>query len=77
LIVRQGMAPVVIGLLAGITAALMLGRAIRGLLFEIQPADPLTIAGVAFMLLVVGVMACVIPARRAIAPDTIEALRFE
>ena len=77
LIVRQGMAPVVIGLLAGITAALLLGRAIRGLLFEIQPTDPVTIAGVAVLLLVVGLMACVIPARRAVGSHTIDALRFE
>jgi putative ABC transport system permease protein len=77
LIVRQGMAPVVIGLIAGIAAALLMGRAIRGLLFGIQPTDPVTIAGVAIMLLVVGVMACVIPASRAVGRNTIAALRFE
>jgi predicted permease len=77
LLVRQGMAPVVVGLLAGITAALVAGRAIRGLLFEIQPADPVTIAIVALLLVGVGVMACAIPARRATAANTVDALRFE
>jgi predicted permease len=77
LIIRQGMAPVVIGLVAGISAALLMGRALRGLLFGIQPTDPVTIAGVAVTLLLVGLMACVIPARRAVESGTIEALRFE
>jgi ABC-type lipoprotein release transport system permease subunit len=71
------MAPVVVGLAAGIVAALFLGRAIRGLLFGVQPADPLTIAGVTVVLLVVGAVACVIPARRATGTDAVAALRFE
>jgi len=77
LVIRQGMAPVVLGLGAGMVAAFFLGRAIRGLLFGIQPADPVTIAGVAAVLLVVGVLACLIPARRATRTDAIAALRFE
>ena len=77
LIVRQAMAPVVIGLVCGIAAAVMLGRAIRGLLFEIQPADPVTIATVAIVLLVVGMLACAIPARRATAASTVDALRID
>jgi ABC-type antimicrobial peptide transport system permease subunit len=77
LVIRQGMTPVVLGLAAGIAAALVFGRAIRGLLFEVQPSDPLTIAGVAAVLLVVGVLACLIPARRAAGTDAIAALRFE
>jgi putative ABC transport system permease protein len=77
LIVREGMTPVVAGLLTGIATALMLGRAIRGLLFEIQTTDPATIAGVAATLVAVGVMACLIPARRATTANTVEALRLE
>ena len=77
LVIRQGMAPVVIGLAAGVAVALFLGRAIRGLLFGVQPTDPLTIAGVAVVLLVVGALACLIPARRAAGTDAIAALRFE
>lgn len=77
LVIRQGMTPVVLGLAAGIAVALFLGRAIRGLLFEVQPADPLTIAGVTFVLLLAGLLACLIPARRAAGTDAIAALRFE
>ena len=77
LVIRQGMAPVVIGLAAGVTIALFLGQAIRGLLFGVQPADLLTIAGVTVVLLVVGALACLIPARRAAGTDAIAALRFE
>jgi putative ABC transport system permease protein len=77
LVLRQGMAPVVLGLAAGIAAALLLGTAIRGLLFEIQSSDPVTIAGVAALLLVVSALACLIPARRAAGTDALAALRFE
>ncbi len=77
LIVRQGMTPVFVGLAAGVAVGLMLGRAIRSLLFEVQPADPLTIAGVIVVLLMVGASACLIPARRAAGTDAIAALRFE
>jgi predicted permease len=77
LVLVQGMTPVVLGLGVGIATALLLGRAIRGLLFEVQPTDPGTIAGVAALLLVVGVLACLIPARRAAATDAVAALRLE
>jgi ABC-type lipoprotein release transport system permease subunit len=71
------MTPVMLGLAAGVAVALSLGRTIRGLLFGVQPTDPLTIAGVTVVLLVVGVLACLIPARRAAATDAIAALRLE
>jgi ABC-type antimicrobial peptide transport system permease subunit len=77
LVVRQGMAPVAIGLVAGVAVALLLGEAIRGLLFDVQPADPWTIAGVAVVLLVVGALACLVPARRAAGTSAIEALRCD
>ena len=53
LVIRQGMMPVVIGLAAGVAVALLAGQSIRGLLFEVQPTDPLTIAGVSVALLCV------------------------
>jgi ABC-type antimicrobial peptide transport system permease subunit len=77
LVIRQGMAPVVVGLAAGVAVAVLLGRAIRGLLFGVQPTDPLTIAGVTVVLLVVGALACLIPARRVTGIDAVAALRFE
>ena len=69
--------PVVVGLAGGIALAVFVGRAMRGLLFEIQPANPPTIAAVALVLLVVGTLACCVPARRATGPDTIDALRID
>jgi predicted permease len=77
LVIRQGMAPVMLGLGAGVAIALFVGQTIRGLLFGVQPADPLTIAGVTIVLLIVGVLACLIPARRAASTDAGNALRFE
>jgi ABC-type antimicrobial peptide transport system permease subunit len=77
LVIRQGMTPVVLGLTAGVVLALFLGRAIRGLLFGIQPTNLLTIAGVTAVLFVIGTVACFIPARRAAGTDAVAALRFE
>jgi ABC-type antimicrobial peptide transport system permease subunit len=77
LVIRQGMKPVVVGLLAGVAVALLVSRTIRNLLFEVQPSDPMTIAGVTIVLLVVGILACLIPARRAAATDAVAALRFQ
>jgi putative ABC transport system permease protein len=77
LVIRQGMSPVVIGLAAGIAVAFLAGRAFRGLLFGVQPADPPTIVGVAVVLLAVGLLACLIPARRAASTDAIAAIHFE
>jgi ABC-type antimicrobial peptide transport system permease subunit len=76
-VVRLGMSPVVVGLPAGVIVALSFGRIIRGLLFDVQPTDPLTILGVAAVLLVVGFVACLIPAIRAARMDALAALRFE
>ena len=77
LVVRQGMTPVTVGLIAGVAAALVFARAIRGLLFEVQASDPFIIAGVAAVLLLVGVLACLVPARRAAGIDAVAALRLE
>lgn len=77
LVIRQGMMPVVIGLAAGVAAALFLSSAIRSLLFGVLPTDPLTIAGVAALLLTIGALACLIPARQATGTDAITTLRFE
>lgn len=77
LIVRQAMTPVTLGIAAGIGAAMLLGRAIRGLLFGVEAGDPATIVAVTVILFVVGVIACLVPARRATGPNTVDALRFE
>ena len=77
MVVRQSMTPIVVGLAGGIAVVLLVGQAIRGLLFDIQPTDPLTITGVVALLLAVGAGACVVPAYRAARADPVSALRTE
>ncbi len=65
------------GLAVGATGALAAARLLRGLLFGVTPHDPTTLVGVAFMLAVVGVAACWLPAARAARVDPAAALRAE
>ena len=77
LVVRQGMSPVLIGLVAGLAAAAALGRLLTTQLYEVSATNPLFLAGTAALLAVVGLCACLIPARRATLVNPIEALRNE
>jgi putative ABC transport system permease protein len=77
LIVRQGSTPVVIGVMVGLAGAVAVGRGMRGLLFQVQPADPLTFIAMPLLLGVVALVACVVPARRALAVDPAQALLAE
>jgi putative ABC transport system permease protein len=61
----------------GLFGALALTRLLRGLLFEVQPTDPLTFVGVATVLAAAAFAACYIPARRAAHVDPMIALRSE
>jgi ABC-type lipoprotein release transport system permease subunit len=65
------------GVVIGLVAALALTRYLRTLLFEISPTDPLTLGGVAAILLVVALAASWLPARRAAHVDPAVALRAE
>jgi macrolide transport system ATP-binding/permease protein len=75
LIVKQGMSLVVIGILIGLTAALLIGRLLSSMLYGISPGDPLSLAGAILLLSVVALLACYMPARRASHVDPLEALR--
>jgi putative ABC transport system permease protein len=77
LITRSGLALTGVGLVAGIGAALGLTRFLRTMLFEISALDPVTFAGVAVILAVIGAIACYLPARRAAKVDPMVALRSE
>ena len=77
LILRQGMAPVAVGLLAAAAAALAFGRVLASLLYEVDGRDPLTIALVTGLLGLVSLAACLIPARRAGSLDPLAALRYQ
>ena len=77
LVVRQGLAPVVAGLAAGLVCAIAVGRILSGLLFNVSAADPLTMSIVAGVLLAVAASACYVPALRATRSDPLVALRYE
>jgi predicted permease len=77
MIVRQGLTLLFIGIAIGLACAFALTRAMTSLLFEVSAADPLTFAGIPLLLMVVALLACWIPARRATKVDPIIALRNE
>jgi predicted permease len=77
MVLRQGMLPVVLGLVTGLLAAVFVGRLIGSLLFSVTPYDPLTLVGVALVVTAVALLACYIPARRAMRVDPMVALKYE
>jgi ABC-type antimicrobial peptide transport system permease subunit len=77
LILRQETIPIVMGVVAGLVGAIAVGQAMRGLLFEVAPTDPVIFLAMAALLGVVGLLACLVPARRALGVDPANALRAE
>jgi putative ABC transport system permease protein len=77
LVLRQGLYLVGIGLVVGLLGALALRSLIKSFLFQVQASDPATLVSVAVVLVVVALLACWIPARRATKVDPLVALRYE
>ena len=77
LVLRQGMAPVLLGLVLGIAAALALGRLLANLYFSVVPSDAATLATVTAVTLAVALLASLLPARRAARTSLLDALRYE
>jgi putative ABC transport system permease protein len=77
LVLRQGLAPAVTGIVLGLAAALLLTRLLRTMLFEVGVLDAGVFAGVALTLALVSVGAALIPARRAVRVDPVVALRCD
>jgi predicted permease len=75
MILREGGALVAIGLALGVLGALAATGGIRGLLFGVEPHDPVTFAGVVVVMAAVGIAACWIPALRASQIDPVVAMR--
>ena len=77
LVLRQGALLAILGIAIGLGASLVLTRAMASQLFGVSPSDPLTYAVVGILLLGVALVACYIPARRAMRVDPMVALRYE
>jgi putative ABC transport system permease protein len=77
MILGQGLALALVGVVLGLFGALWLTRLLQQLLFEVAPTDPLTYVGVAVVLGLSALVACYVPARRAARVDPIVALRVE
>ncbi|MBA4137134.1 MAG: hypothetical protein C0518_07445 [Opitutus sp.] len=77
LMLRQGMRLALIGLGIGALAALGLGKLMSSVLFGVSPFDPVSLAAVAALLLLIGLLASWLPAHRATRINPTEALRAE
>jgi len=77
LVLRQSVLPVALGVAAGLLLAAAVAPLLSGLLFGVRPSDPLTYAAISLVLTAVGVLACYIPARRAMRVDPMVALKYE
>jgi len=77
MVVRQGMALALIGILAGLGGALALTRVISTLLYGVEPGDPQTFALVAMTLAAAAFVACLVPAVKAALVSPVVALRHE
>ncbi|MGC1687181.1 MAG: ABC transporter permease [Candidatus Acidiferrales bacterium] len=77
LVLRQGLGVAAIGAAVGIVATIGATRLLTSLLFGVRPGDPLTLVAVSVILLMCALVACYIPARRAMRVDPMVALRYE
>jgi putative ABC transport system permease protein len=77
LIITQGMTLALLGVAFGVAAALLLTRWLESLLFGVGATDPLTFLAIASLLLLVALLACCIPARKAVRVDPLIALRHQ
>jgi len=77
LVLRQGMIPLGIGLAIGLTASLAVNQLLKSMLVQVSPADPVTLLVASGVLILAALLGCLIPARRAIRVDPVDALRHE
>jgi len=77
IVLRQGLGLAIVGAAVGLVCSLIVSHLMASLLYGVRPTDPLTFASVAFLFLGVAVLACYLPARRAVRVDPLVALRYE
>jgi len=74
---KQGLALTVVGVVLGLAAAFALTRLLSGLLFGVAAVDVTTFSSISVLLVLVSLLACYLPARRAMRIDPLSALRYE
>jgi len=77
MVLGDGARMTLVGVIIGVVAALVLTRLMASMLFGVKPTDPVTFVGVAAVLFAVALLACYVPARRAMNVNPVEALRHE
>ena len=77
LVLREGLRATLLGIGCGVVAGLGLTRLMASVWYGVKPGDWVTFSGVGLVLLVVALVACAVPARRAMRVDPIVALRYE
>jgi predicted permease len=77
LVLKQAIWISMVGISAGLAGTLAIGNVVKSLLYEVAPTDPLTIGAVSILLVLVTIVACYFPARRALRVDPLVALRYE
>jgi putative ABC transport system permease protein len=75
LVLLEGMVQAGIGVAIGVTGGVLLMRSFRAMLYGVQPADLLTLVSVVAVLSITALLACLLPARRAMRIDPVDALR--
>jgi len=77
LVLGQGVVMAGVGVGIGLAASFGLTRLMKQMIFGVTATDPLTLAGVSLLLTAVALLACYVPARRAMRTDPVVALRYE
>jgi putative ABC transport system permease protein len=77
LVLREGLLMIMAGIVLGLLVAIATSSLLTSLLFGVQPADPVTLLGMALLFMVVAVFAMMLPVRRALRIDPVISLRYE
>ena len=77
LVLWQGLKPAIVGIVLGLAGSLAATRLVQTMLYDVKPGDPIVLAGVVILLVMITLVACFVPAWRAARIDPVTALRAE